>query len=220
QRLLVADDDHWTRRTHAARGLGPRAVGLPRHHRARFPEPLLRVRAGHEPRARWFLDLPVRVSAALHPRRHPPRTRRRPRVDRGARRRGRRVPRPVPRRDQADGVVAPIRAALALQESRRRDLHAVALAHPHLLALDARGRSRALRIAGMTEPAPVEVRVATADDLPAVLGILDEAAAWLWSRGIRQWPEYFEPQWVLPRLEARETWLAWSGGEAAGSLPV
>ena len=54
----------------------------------------------------------------------------------------------------------------------------------------------------MTAASSYDLRVATADDLAAVLGILDEAAAWLWSEGIRQWPEYFEPQWVLPRLEA------------------
>jgi len=65
-----------------------------------------------------------------------------------------------------------------------------------------------------------DLRVATADDLPAVLGVLDEAAAWLWSQGIRQWPEYFEPQWVIPRLEAGETWLAWSGGEAMGTFAL
>ena len=72
----------------------------------------------------------------------------------------------------------------------------------------------------MTEAGAVEVRAATADDLAAVLGILDEAAAWLWSQGIRQWPQYFEPQWVLPRLDARETWLAWSGGEAVGTFTL
>ena len=65
-----------------------------------------------------------------------------------------------------------------------------------------------------------ELRQASAEDLAAVLGILDEAAAWLWSRGIRQWPEYFEPQWVLPRLEAGETWLAWSAGEAVGTFTL
>jgi len=64
------------------------------------------------------------------------------------------------------------------------------------------------------------VRAATADDLAAVLGILDEAAAWLWSRSIRQWPQYFEPQWVVPRLDAGETWLAWSRGEAVGTYTL
>ena len=72
----------------------------------------------------------------------------------------------------------------------------------------------------MTELPPVDVRAATADDLAAVLGILDEVAAWLWSRSIRQWPQYFEPQWVLPRLDAGETWLAWSGGEAVGTYTL
>jgi GNAT superfamily N-acetyltransferase len=72
----------------------------------------------------------------------------------------------------------------------------------------------------VTEPPSVDVRIATADDLAAVLGILDEAAAWLWSRSIRQWPEYFRSSWVLPRLEAGETWLAWSGGEAVGTFTL
>jgi len=49
----------------------------------------------------------------------------------------------------------------------------------------------------VTAASSYDLRVATADDLAAVLGILDEAAAWLWSRSIRQWPEYFEPQWLL-----------------------
>src|SRR4030095_15333200 len=104
----------------------------------------------------------------------------------------------------ADGVVTPVGEALALQEPRRRDLHAVAVADPDLLALDPRRRPRPLRVR-VTEPPSVDVRVATADDLAAVLGILDEAAAWLWSRRVRQWPQYFEPQCVLPRLEAGET---------------
>jgi GNAT superfamily N-acetyltransferase len=72
----------------------------------------------------------------------------------------------------------------------------------------------------VTEPPAVDVRVATVDDLAAVLGILDEAAAWLWSRGIRQWPEYFESSWLLPRLEAGETWLAWTGNEAVGTFTL
>jgi GNAT superfamily N-acetyltransferase len=72
----------------------------------------------------------------------------------------------------------------------------------------------------MRDPSPIEVRIATADDLAAVLGVLDEAASWLWSRSIRQWPQYFEPQWVLPRLDAGETWLAWSGGEAVGTYTL
>ena len=100
-----------------------------------------------------------------------------------------------------------------------RDLHAVAVADPDLLALDAGRRPGALRV-HVTEAGAVEVRAATADDLAAVLGILDEAAAWLWSQGIRQWPQYFEPQWVLPRLDAGETWLAWSGSEAVGTFTL
>ena len=39
---------------------------LPRHHRARLPEPVLHVRAGHQPGPRRQPDLPLRVPDALH----------------------------------------------------------------------------------------------------------------------------------------------------------
>jgi hypothetical protein len=51
------------------------------------------------------------------------------------------------------------------------------------------------------------LRVATVDDLDLVLEVLDDAAAWLWRRGVRQWPERFRRQWVLPALRRGETWL-------------
>ncbi|MFV2017576.1 GNAT family N-acetyltransferase [Micromonospora sp. LOL_023] len=54
---------------------------------------------------------------------------------------------------------------------------------------------------------------ATASDLPTVLGALDEAAAWLKSRSIRQWPDRFSDanDWRMSRIskyvsEGR-TWL-------------
>ena len=49
----------------AARAVGRRADRVPRHHGAELPEPLLPLRAGHEPRARRQPDLPVRVPGQL-----------------------------------------------------------------------------------------------------------------------------------------------------------
>ena len=45
--------DHRPRRSRAARAVGRRADGVPRHHGPELPEPLLPLRTGHEPRARW-----------------------------------------------------------------------------------------------------------------------------------------------------------------------
>ena len=185
-----------------------------------LPELLLRLRPGHEPRARWLADLPVRVPAPLHPRRDPaacwPTATTRSRC-------------------------APMRAA-EYHERYRGEIKQMVWSHPsvkHSHFKNPNGEiftlspwpiptywrwtravdPDALRV-HVTDLPSVDVRVATADDLAAVLGILDEAAAWLWSQGIRQWPQYFEPQWVLPRLEAGETWLAWSGGEAVGTFTL
>ncbi len=37
----------------------------------------------------------------------------------------------------------------------------------------------------------IEVRLALPNELDAVLAVLDEAAAWLQSIGVQQWPEFF-----------------------------
>lgn len=57
----------------------------------------------------------------------------------------------------------------------------------------------------------VELRVATVAETTQVLGVLDDAAARLRARAIRQWPQAFQPSWVLPDIEAGRTWLAWRG---------
>lgn len=50
-------------------------------------------------------------------------------------------------------------------------------------------------------------RQATSGDLASVLSILDEAAGWLRSRSIEQWPDRFETDWVARSVAAGETWL-------------
>jgi hypothetical protein len=61
---------------------------------------------------------------------------------------------------------------------------------------------------------------ATRGDLPTVLRVLDDAAAWLWKAGIRQWPQCFHPAWVSPALERGETWLALIDGSPVGTFTV
>lgn len=54
----------------------------------------------------------------------------------------------------------------------------------------------------------VEFRPASREDAALVLSVLDDAAGWLASRGIQQWPQAFAPEWILPDIEAGRTWLA------------
>ena len=65
-RVLWPMRDHRARRGRPARAVGRAAGGLPRHHRARVPEPVLHVRPGHQPGPRRQPDLPLRVPDALH----------------------------------------------------------------------------------------------------------------------------------------------------------
>ena len=53
-----------------------------------------------------------------------------------------------------------------------------------------------------------------------MLAVLAEAAAWLRARAIEQWPDRFSTEWVMPAIEAGETWLAEANGEAVGTLVV
>ena len=41
-----------------------------------------------------------------------------------------------------------------------------------------------------------------------MLAVLADAAAWLRARGVDQWPDRFSTEWVMPAIEAGETWLA------------
>jgi GNAT superfamily N-acetyltransferase len=66
----------------------------------------------------------------------------------------------------------------------------------------------------------VQVRRARPDEVKVVLAVLAAAAAWLRARGVEQWPDRFPTEWVLPAIEAGETWLAELDGQIVGTLVV
>jgi GNAT superfamily N-acetyltransferase len=66
----------------------------------------------------------------------------------------------------------------------------------------------------------VQIRRARPDETEVVLDVLANAAAWLRRRGIAQWPERFPTDWVMPAIEAGETWLAELDAQIVGSLVV
>ena len=125
---FLADRAHRARRRVAARAVGRRADRVPRHHDPELPEPVLPVRAGHEPRARREPVLPLRVPDPLRDGLHPP----------GAR--GRRAAIEVrndvhddyaerlPARDRPARVGAPVDQAQPLQEPAGQGVHALAVA--------------------------------------------------------------------------------------------
>lgn len=61
---------------------------------------------------------------------------------------------------------------------------------------------------------------ARAEDLRDVLGVLDEAAGWLRTRGVRQWPPYFEAAGVADGVARGETWLVGVGDKIAGTVTL
>lgn len=67
---------------------------------------------------------------------------------------------------------------------------------------------------------PVTVRTARPDDGPAVLSVLDEAAAWLAGRGITQWPPAFRSEWIEPGLAEGRMWVAETGLGAVATFAL
>jgi GNAT superfamily N-acetyltransferase len=65
-----------------------------------------------------------------------------------------------------------------------------------------------------------EVRVAGLADLETVRALLEEASAWLRSRGIEQWPRSWGDEWIVPALGAGETWLVERDGRAIATVTV
>src|SRR5437764_251323 len=63
----------------------------------------------------------------------------------------------------------------------------------------------------------VNVEPVGAEELDAVVEVLSEAAAWLRSRGIEQWPSPFPADWVAPSIERGETYLVRENGAVAGT---
>lgn len=54
----------------------------------------------------------------------------------------------------------------------------------------------------------VRMRRAEPGETGQVLAILDEAAAWLAARGVRQWPPRFQREWIEAAVRDGHTWLA------------
>lgn len=67
---------------------------------------------------------------------------------------------------------------------------------------------------------PVTVRTARPDECPAVLSVLDEAAAWLADRGVTQWPPAFRPEWIEPGLGEGRLWIAESRGAVVATITL
>lgn len=62
-------------------------------------------------------------------------------------------------------------------------------------------------------------RLAIADDAEGVMGLIEAAAEWLVSQGIRQWlPGELPMEWLRQRIAAGEVWIAALDGVLAGSF--
>lgn len=61
---------------------------------------------------------------------------------------------------------------------------------------------------------------ASPSDIDQVLAVLDEAAAWLRTAGIDQWPDRFDPAWVEEAITRGETWLARADGVVVGTITL
>jgi GNAT superfamily N-acetyltransferase len=77
-----------------------------------------------------------------------------------------------------------------------------------------------VRVTGTRSDKDIEFRVARPADLDEVLGLLDEAAAWLRGKGVIQWPDRFEPSWVEGAIGRGETWLVAVEGQVSGTVTV
>ncbi|MEU4700643.1 GNAT family N-acetyltransferase [Nonomuraea dietziae] len=58
------------------------------------------------------------------------------------------------------------------------------------------------------------------DPMDEVLSVLDEAAQWLNTHGISQWPARFEAAWVEEAILRGETWLVTTGDKVAGTVTM
>ena len=66
----------------------------------------------------------------------------------------------------------------------------------------------------------IRVAAARPDELPIVAGILDEASAWLASRGLTPWPRPFAVALLEAAIVRGPTYLAWDGSTAAGTFSL
>jgi GNAT superfamily N-acetyltransferase len=61
---------------------------------------------------------------------------------------------------------------------------------------------------------------ARAEEVDEVVAVLSEAAAWLRSRGIDQWPDPYPASWVAPSVERGETHLVRENGAVVGTITL
>ncbi|HEY9291702.1 MAG TPA: GNAT family N-acetyltransferase [Microlunatus sp.] len=64
------------------------------------------------------------------------------------------------------------------------------------------------------------VRRAEEDDLEAVIGVLDDAAARLRAAGVDQWPDRFEAESIRPAILAGETWLGFLDDRPVATVTI
>jgi ribosomal protein S18 acetylase RimI-like enzyme len=66
----------------------------------------------------------------------------------------------------------------------------------------------------------IEIRRATASDVPAVVEVLAGASAWLASRGVDQWPERFSDSFISATAERGELYVAVEEPEVVGTITL
>jgi len=66
----------------------------------------------------------------------------------------------------------------------------------------------------------VKVERADPEALDEVVAVLSEAAAWLRSRGVVQWPYPYPAEWVAASIERGETYLARENGAVLGTITL
>lgn len=71
-------------------------------------------------------------------------------------------------------------------------------------------------------PDDLKIRLANPDDLDQVIEIMAQAATWLVSKGIGQWPSPPNAHWrrIAGQIEAGEIYLAFTAEEAIGTLRI
>jgi protein-tyrosine phosphatase len=70
-------------------------------------------------------------------------------------------------------------------------------------------------------PPGVAIKRATPDDAETFVEIHEEAARWLWDRGIRQWqPGVFQQAWIAGPIARGELYIVRRDGEAIGTISV
>ena len=74
--------------------------------------------------------------------------------------------------------------------------------------------------AWMLEGGRIRVLTAGAGEVDLVAGILDEAALWLESRGLGQWPRPFPVEWIRSGLAVGTCYLAWDGLMPVGTFSL